>query len=173
MIRALIAGLAATVLLAATGLAEASSGKRRVVVERFVDEYSFVAVDCSELGPYPFSIHVEGTLRVSITDVVADDGTLLQTILHFVLDETDTNSVSGKSLPLHGALHEVLDYGSNTRTMSGAVYVGTERGRGTYVQEAGRITMTLDTRVAQFVAGPHEAFFAGGIDPAVCAALAS
>jgi hypothetical protein len=32
--------------------------------------------------------------------------------------------------------------------------------------------MTLDTRIAQFVAGPHAAFFAGGIDPVACAALA-
>ena len=31
--------------------------------------------------------------------------------------------------------------------------------------------MTLDTYEAFFVAGPHEAFFSGGIDPVVCAAL--
>jgi hypothetical protein len=32
--------------------------------------------------------------------------------------------------------------------------------------------LTLDTCVAQFFAGPHEAFFAGGIDNLVCVALA-
>jgi hypothetical protein len=32
--------------------------------------------------------------------------------------------------------------------------------------------MTLDARVAQFVAGPHEAFFGGGIEAVLCKALA-
>ena len=32
--------------------------------------------------------------------------------------------------------------------------------------------MTLDTREARFVAGPHEAFSAAGLDVPVCAALA-
>ena len=32
--------------------------------------------------------------------------------------------------------------------------------------------MTLDTHEPLFVAGPYEAFFAGGIDYPVCAALA-
>jgi hypothetical protein len=39
------------------------------------------------------------------------------------------------------------------------------------VQDTGKISMTLDTFEAFFVAGPHEAFFSGGIDPVVCAAL--
>ena len=171
MRKALVMGVAAAALLAATSVAGASNGKQRVVVERFVDEFSFVAADCSDFGSYDFSIQVDGTARVSITDVVAEDGSVLETVLHVVFDEKDTNTVSGKSLRLHGAVHEVFDYGSNTRTLNGAVVIGTERGRGTYVQDTGRITMTLDTRVAQFVAGPHEAFFAG-LDPMVCAALA-
>lgn len=172
MIRALALGAAIVAVLTTAAVAGASNGKQRIVVERVVDEYSLVAVDCGDFGPYAFSIEVEGTLRVSVVDVLADDGSLLQTVFHFVLDETDTNSVSGKSLPLHGVKNEVWDYGSNTATASGAVYIGTERGQGTYVQDTGRIVMTLDTRVAQFVAGPHEAFFGGGIDAVLCAALA-
>jgi hypothetical protein len=172
MFRALIIALTAVALLAATGVAGASNGKQRVVVERLVEEYSFVAVDCGDFGPYAFSIEVEGRLRVSVVDVLADDGSLLQTVFHFVLDETDTNSVSGKNLPLHGVKNEVWDYGSNTVTGTGGVYIGTEPGQGTYVQDTGRIVMTLDTRIAQFVAGPHEAFFGGGIEAVLCAALA-
>lgn len=171
MFRALILGLATAALLAATGVAGASNGEERIV-DRFVDEYSFVAIDCGEFGPYAFSVVAEGRLRGSVTNILAADGSLLQTVFHFVLDETDTNSVSGKSLPLHGVKHEVWDYGSNTRTGTGGVYIGTARGDGTYVQEAGRLTMTLDTRIAQFVAGPHEAFFGGGIEAVLCAALA-
>jgi hypothetical protein len=172
MKRALALGVVVVAVLATAAVAGASNRKARIVVERFVDEYSFVAVDCSEFGPYDFSIEVEGTLRVSVVDVLADDGSLLQTVFHFVLDETDTNTVSGRSLPLHGAKREVWDYASNTRTGTGGVYIGTERGHGTYVQDTGRIVMTLDTRLAQFVAGPHEAFFGGGIDAVLCAALA-
>lgn len=63
---------------------------------------------------------------------------------------------------MHGVKNEVWDYASNAPTASGAVYIGTERGQGTYVQDTGRIVMTLDTRVAQFIAGPHEASSAAG-----------
>lgn len=70
-------------------------------------------------------------------------------------------------------MHEVLDWASHTRTLSGNVALGTKPGGGTYIQETGRITMTLDTREALFVAGTHEAFVAGGIDVPVCAALAA
>ena len=173
MVRGIILTLTMAALLAPSGVAGASNGKQRVVVERFVDEFSFVAVDCSELGPYAFSVEVEGTVHVTVTDVFdRDDGSLLQTVIHVVLKETNTNSVSGKSLPLKQAVHEVWDYASNTRTLTGAAFIGTTPGGGTYVQDTGRITITLDTRVAQFVAGPHEAFFAGGIDAVVCAELA-
>ena len=102
---------------------------------------------------------------------MATDGELLQTDLPHRLQETDTNSVSGKSLRLHGAANEVWDYASNTRTITGAVFVGNSPG-GKWVQDTGRITMTLDTRIALFVAGPHEAFFAGGVDLLACPALA-
>ena len=51
--------------------------------------------------------------------------------------------------------------------------MGMRPGKGTYIQDAGRITLTLDTRIAQFVAGKHEAYFGGGVDYAVCRALAA
>jgi hypothetical protein len=167
----LVAAMGLAAVLVPAGVASAN-GKERVLVESFTESYAF-AVDCGDFGPYAFENEVGGSARVRVTDILDRESGLLQTVFHIVLRETDTNSVSGKSLPLHGAVHEVWDYASNTRTLSGAVFVGTERGGGTYVQDTGRITMTLDTRVAQFVAGPHEAFFAGGVDPVVCAALAS
>jgi len=67
----------------------------------------------------------------------------------------------------------VWDYASNTRTLTGAVFMGMRPGKGTYIQDAGRITLTLDTRIAQFVAGKHEAYFGSGVDYAVCRALAA
>ena len=160
--------LGALVLAASAG---ASNGKTRVVVDRSTSGYAD-SVDCSEFGPYDFENHFGGTQRVSVTDVYGDDGTLLQTVFHIQLDETETNSKTGATLPLKGRLHEVWDYASNTRTLTGIVYMGNVPGGGTYTQDTGRITMTRDTREVLFLAGPHEAFFAGGIDYPVCAALA-
>ena len=100
---------------------------------------------------FDFEVEVEGDLKVRVTDVMAADGELLQTIFHIVFKETNTNSVSGKSLQLHRAANEVWDYASNTRTITGAVFVGNSPG-GKWVQDTGRITMTLDTRIALFVA---------------------
>jgi hypothetical protein len=157
--------------LATVGVATASEGKRRVVVESFSESYAFSA-DCAEFGPYAFEIEVVGNVKVRVTDVVSAEGELLQTVIHVVFRETNTNSVSGRSVPLHQAANEVWDYASNTRTISGAVFVGNAPG-GTWVQDTGRIVMTLDTRIASFVAGPHEAFFGGGLDVIACRALAS
>jgi hypothetical protein len=170
MIRAATLAAAVVAALAVPAVA-AAGGKERVLVDRFTDHYSLIAVDCSELGPYDFSIEVDGRERISVVDVYGRDGTLLQTEFHIGMRETDANTVTGKTLPLHGAVHEVWDYASGTRTIDGAVWLGTERGQGVFVQDTGRITLTLDTDEAQWVAGPHEAFFAGGVDPLVCAAL--
>ncbi len=159
------AALAASLILA--GPAAAAPRTERVVVDRFSDTYDF-AIDCGEFGPYAFDNHVVGRERVRVTEVREIGGELLKTVFSLSIHETDTNSVTGKVLPLHGSVHEVWDYAENTRTMDGAVYMGNAPGEGNVVQETGRIVMTLDTHEASFVAGPHPAFFKGGIDPAVC-----
>ena len=165
-----VAAVAAGCVLALGGSAGAA-GKQRVVVDRYSEPYEF-AIDCSEFGPHDFDNLVSGHERKQVTEVLAADGTLLQTVFHTSFSETDTNSASGASLRLKGAYHEVLDYAANTRTLSGKVALGTQPGGGTYIQETGRITMTLDTYEPLFVAGPHDAFAAGGIDFPVCDALA-
>ncbi len=162
---------AATCVLASAAPAQAE-GKQRVVDDRFSGPYEF-SVPCGDLAPYDFDILVSGRQHVQVTEVLAADGTLLQLVLNIQFSETNRNSVTGKSLTLKGAVHEVWDFASNTRTLSGKVFVGTKQGGGTWVQDTGRITITLDTREVRFLAGPHEAFFAGGIDPVVCAELAA
>jgi hypothetical protein len=167
-------GLAATCALVAIAAPTAgAAGKQRVVVDRFSEPYGF-SIDCGEFGPYGFDNVVDGRRqRVSVTEVRAKDGTLLQTVFHIGFNETNTNSETGFSLPVKASVHEVWDYASNTRTLSGAVWMVHQPGKGTVVQDVGRITMTLDTRVAQFLAGKKEVFFGGGIDVVVCAALAA
>ena len=165
--------IAAAVLAASLIVAAPAGAARteRVVVDRFSDTYD-LAIDCGEFGPYEFDNLVSGRERVRVTEVSAD-GELLKTIFSITLHETDTNSATGKVLPLHGTIHEVWDYAANTRTMDGVVWMGNAPGEGAVVQETGRIVMTLDTHEAFFVAGPHPAFFNGGIDPAVCGYLAA
>jgi hypothetical protein len=154
--------------LAFAGAADAA-GTKRVVVERSLQQYEFT-IPCGDFGPYGFSNIVEGEQRAIVTDVYDSEGTLLRTEIHLTFRETDTNSVTGFSLPLGAGVREILDFSTNTRTMSGNVALGTQPG-GAYIHETGRIIMTLDTHEASFVAGPHDAFFSGGIDPTVCAAL--
>ncbi len=107
-----------------------------------------------------------------MTEIVAPDGTLLQLVVQFEFMETNTHSASGVALKLHGAVRELWDFTTETRTLSGQVFLGTRPGGGVWVQDTGRIELTFDREVL-FVAGPHEAFFSGGIDPVVCAALAA
>jgi hypothetical protein len=161
------------VLVAALGVVAPSQAaqKHREVVER-IDEDGGFTVDCGEFGPYDFDNVVAGHQTVTITEVRDGDGTLLQTVFHTTVKETETNSVTGGSLPLKTAIREVWDYTKNTRTLTGKVFLGTKGAGGTYVHETGRIVMDLDTREARFVAGPHDAFFEGGVDYPVCRALA-
>ncbi|MGI8972801.1 MAG: hypothetical protein ACR2HI_01335 [Gaiella sp.] len=170
MLRTMIVAACAALVLGSAGVAGASNGKDRVLVERFGGEYSF-GVDCAEFGPYSFEILVEGEDRGSVTDVFDGDGALVQTVFHISLQETATNAVTGRELSLKGNVHEVWDYASNTRTVTGVVYMG-RTSDGKAFQDTGRIDITLDTREATFVAGPHDVFFGGGLDAVVCAALA-
>lgn len=164
--------IAAAVAIGALGLAgsAAAAAKQRVVVDRFTDTYAD-AVDCSEYGPYDFFNEFSGREKVTVTDVLDGEGELLQTVFHLVLQETQTNSVSGGTLALKGAVHEVWDYEANTRTLYGKVWLGTAPGGGTYVQDTGKIVLALDTGEPLAVAGPHEAYFEG-LDNLVCEALA-
>jgi len=169
--RKLIAG-AVAVAVAVVGLSASAEAaqKQRVLVDRFTDTYAD-SVDCSAYGPHAFDNEFSGREKITVTDVLDAEGELLQTVFHAVIQETQRNSVSGGTLPLKGAVHEVWDYASNTRTLAGKVWLGTAPGGGTYVQDTGLITMTMDTDEPLFVAGPHEAFF-DDLDNLVCDALA-
>ena len=171
MLHARFVGIALLGALVLATQAGGANGKTREVVERSTFEYAD-SIDCSEFGPYDFDNEFSGRETFSATDVYGDDGTLLQTVFHIQFDETDTHSKSGATLSLKGNVHEVWDYTSNTRTLTGIVFIGSVPGGGTYVQDTGRITITLDTREVLFLAGPHQAFVAGGIHYPVCAALA-
>ena len=165
----LLAAAALVTSLLVTSVAVAAKSQERVR-DRFEGPYSF-AVDCAPYG-HAFEILVDGSERGTITDVFDEAGTLVQTRFHISLHETDTNSVTGKTFSLKGHANEVWDWASNTRTITGVVYMGkTDDGKA--FQDTGRIVMSIDTRVASFVAGPHDVFFGGGLDAMGCALLAA
>jgi hypothetical protein len=164
----MIRGLAiVSAALAFAGAAEAAAGTERVR-DRFGGSYAF-ANPCAPFG-YAFDVLIDGNDRWSITDVFDADGTLLRTEFHFSFTETNTNSLTGKTLSLRVQFYDVWDYVTNTRTVSSATIARTADGK--EFQDTGRIVMTLDTHEPSFVAGPHEVFFGGGLDKVVCEALA-
>ena len=166
-------GAAVVGCLLAASASAAAAGTERVVVAQFAGEPYEFTIDCSPYGAYDFDIAVSGRQHGRITDVYDRDGTLLRTVFQIGFSETDTNTLTQASLPLRGSAHDVLDYATNTRTLSGNVAIGTRPGTGTYFQETGRISLDLATREALFVAGRHDAFLAGGLDRALCAAQAA
>ena len=166
---ALIAALGALAL--GSPATAGAAGKQRVVVDRFTETYED-SVDCADVGPYQFEVLFAGRERIEVTDVIGTDGTLLQTVFNIGISETDVNSVTGESVLLKGAVHEVWDYAANTRTLYGKVWLGITPGDGKAFQDTGLIRMTLDTHEPLSVAGPHEVFFGGGLDEMVCARIA-
>jgi hypothetical protein len=166
-------GAVAAALVAGALAAPAhAAGATRAVVADFAEPYAFT-VDCSQFGAYAFDIAVEGEQRVKVTTVTDADGTLRQTVIHSSFAETDTNSVTSASLPLAGTMHEVIDHIAGTRTVRGNIARGTQPGAGTYFEESGQIVFAGGVGDVLFAAGRHDAIEFGGVNPALCAALAA
>ncbi len=157
-----LAALTAALLLPASA---GAADRERVLVERVTFPYDGAA-DCGA-----FAIEFNGVQRFAAWDVY-EDGELVRTVFIQGFKETDTHSVTGATLSLRGQVRELWEYGKGTRTVSGAVYVGNRPGAGTWVHDSGRITMTLEDRIASFIAGPKEVFLGGGLDAYACRAMA-
>jgi hypothetical protein len=158
-----LAALTAALLLSSSA---GAAQRERVLVER--DTFAYAgAADCGT-----FDIEYAGVQRFTAWDIF-EDGELVQTVFIQGFKETNTQSVTGTTLPLRGQVREIWEYGEGTRTLSGAVYIGTHPGGGSWVHDSGRITMTLEDRIASFVAGPKEVFLGGGLDAYACRAFAA
>ncbi len=127
--------------------------------------------DCSEAG-YDFTMEWEGVQHVAVKDRFDRGGELVGFTLHIRFSEVDTNTKTGKTLALRGSETENWDLVKGIRTLTGAVWIGNQRGAGTFIQDTGRIVIDLETGEAISIAGPHEGFH-NGVDETVCAALAS
>lgn len=163
-----LASAVAVALCALTATASAQADGTQRVADRFSGAYE-LAVPCGDA----FDVLVSGTEQGQFTEILAADGTLLQQVLNIRFSETNTNSETGESITLKGVAHVVWDFASNTRSLDGKVFLATRPGDGVVIQDTGRITITLDTSEALFVAGPHGVFFGGGLDAVVCDELAA
>ena len=127
--------------------------------------------DCSGAG-YDFTMEWEGVEYVVFKDRFDDSGELIGFIFKIRFREVDTNTATGKTVISRGSETENWDLVAGIRTLTGATFIGTQPGAGTFIHDTGRIVIDLDTGEAIFIAGPHDGFH-NGIDETVCAALAS
>ena len=66
------------------------------------------------------------------------DGNAVKMVVHDGFIETDTNSVTGKTLPLSQTWVNTFDRVAGTRTVVGKALVMTDHGTGLVIQDTGR-----------------------------------
>jgi hypothetical protein len=129
--------------------------------------YEF-SVDCSPFG-LDFSIEVRGRESLWTETFSGADGNPVRQVVHDGFTETDTNSVTGKTLTFSQTWVNTDDLVEGTRTVVGKAYVITDPGRGIVIQDTGRVVFDGADHIS-FEAGPHEVLH-GDIDQLACSAL--
>jgi hypothetical protein len=157
--------IAAAVVSALSLGAPAALASTPDVVDRFSQPYSG-SVDCGG-----FTIEYSGIQHWTARLWLDESGESIREKFHIRFNETDVNTSSGKTLLAHGSSTEYWDYAAGTRTIDGAVFMGSDQGAGTFIHDSGRLILDLDTDEALSISGPHEGF-ENGIDETFCAALA-
>ena len=99
------------------------------------------------------------------------DGNPVKVVVHDGFTETDTNSVTGKTLPFSQTWVNTFDPVAGTRTVVGKAFVMTDPGKGAVIHDAGRVVFDAPFHVS-FEAG-HQEVLHGDIDQPVCTALAA
>lgn len=154
--------------LLATGSAPAATPTREDIG---VVPYEF-SVDCSPYG-FDFAIDVRGEESVWVETFYNADGGPVRIVVHSTFRETDTNSVTRKTLRFRGLMVRTLDLVTGTRTDVGTMFRMTDPGRGIVIQDAGRVVFDAPFHVS-FEAGHHEVLHGGTashLDELACNAL--
>jgi hypothetical protein len=164
----IVALLAASALIAAAGATAAAP----VVVEKQNQLTRVFAglEDCQAYG-YSFTTTARFDVTRSVTEFYDNEGNLLREELHIRFVGSETNDVTGQSLPVNGVRHVTFDYVSGAFTETGVLRHVTLPGQGIILHESGRIVRSLDDDSLLGQSGPHQLF--GGDLAAFCAALAS
>jgi hypothetical protein len=160
----------ATVALAAGLVAAASADATPPTREDLgVFPYEF-SVDCSPYG-FAFANNVQGQESLWVETFYNADGNAVKVVVHDGFTETDTNSVTGKTLPFSQVWVNTFDLVAGTRTVVGKAFLMTDPGEGVVILDSGRVVFDAPFHVS-FEAGRHDVLH-GDIDQLACTALAS
>lgn len=154
--------------LMATGSASATTPARE---DLGAFPYVF-SVNCSPYG-FDFEIDVQGEESVWVETFFDANGEPTRTVVHSTFRETDTNSVTGKTLEFGGLIVRTDNLVTGTRTDVGRMFLLTDPGRGILIQDVGRVVFDAPFHVS-FEAGHHEVLHGGTashLDELVCNAL--
>jgi hypothetical protein len=156
--------IAAGLLLPATAAAAApAKGPVEVIPYQF-------SADCSPYG-FSFDNNVDGQETIWVETFTDSQGNPIRQVAHDRFVETDTNSMTGKTLRLTGKRIETLDLVADTRTDVGIDFLMTDPGTGAVIHDIGRVVFDAPFHVS-FEAGPHPVLH-GDIDALACNALAA
>jgi hypothetical protein len=130
--------------------------------------YSFT-VDCNPYG-FDFANIVQGVESLWIETFYDADGNPVKVVVHDGFIETDTNSVTGKTLGLSQTWVNTFDLLAGTRTVVGKALVMTDTGKGIVIQDTGRVVFDAPEHTS-FEASQHKPLH-GDLDQLACSALA-
>lgn len=159
-----VAAAALTVTLAIASAAQATPPTRDDIGSI---PYSFT-VDCSPYG-FDFANIVQGVESLWIETFYDADGNPVKVVVHDGFIETDTNSVTGKTLGLSQKWVNTFELVAGTRTVVGKAFVMTDPGKGIVIQDTGRVVFDAPEHTS-FEAGQHKPLH-GDLDQLACIAL--
>jgi hypothetical protein len=149
--------------LASTGASAASPTREDIGVIPY--EFS---VDCRPYG-FAFANDVQGQESLWIETLYDAAGNPAKVVVHDGFVETDTNSVTGKTLAFSQTWVNTYDSAAGTRTVVGKALLMTAPGKGVVILDTGRVVFDAPFHVS-FEAGPHQGLH-GDIDQLACSAL--
>ena len=152
-------------LVGAAGAGAAPPSKSDVQVIPY--EFS---VDCSTYG-FAFANNVKGEESLWSETFSDAAGTPVKVIVHDGFRETDTNSVTGKTLRFSQTWINTYDLVAGTRTVVGKAFIMTDPSKGVVIQDTGRVVFDAPEHVV-FEAGQHGVLH-GNLDQLACTALST
>jgi hypothetical protein len=160
----------ATVALAAA-LASAGGARAMPPTKDAVSVVPYeLSVDCGPYG-FAFSNNVAGVESFWSETFYDSAGNPVKVVVHDGFTETDTNSVTGKTLGLSQTWINTYDLVTGTRTVVGKALIMTDPGRGVVIQDTGRVVFDHPGHTV-FEAGQHGPLH-GNLDQLACTALST
>jgi hypothetical protein len=127
---------------------------RPPLVETFTDTYADEQPCNGFTNEYRGSVHVRSTRFFK-------GGDLVRVRDRVRVRETDTNSVTGKTIAVRANYSVVENRVKGTLAFNGVVYISTSPGEGVVIQDTGKVVFDAEGDLVK-VAGPHEVLETNG-----------